>query len=100
MGTGRITIPQQMEMIASKILMLCLVALTMFNLSNGQDSKADCYKECAEVCNQERKRVESEFWGTDFFQFLLDNTIPWNYLETTLAMIGVQVQMLVGVKLI
>ena len=46
--------------------------------SNGEDSKEACYKECAEVCNQERKRVEAAIWGTDFFQYVIDQTIPWD----------------------
>merc|ERR1711973_453032 len=100
-ATGRITIPQQIEMIASKILMLCLVALTMFNLSNGDDSKEACYRECADVCNQERKRVEQAIWGTDFFQYVLDKTIPWDsWVDDDTCYLGVQVLMIAGVKLI
>merc|ERR1711917_127333 len=66
------------EMIASKMLMLCLVALTMFSLSNGE-SKEDCYKQCAGWCNVEKEGVENavgtkdfkqKFYGSDFFKYI------------------------------
>merc|ERR1711974_290001 len=75
----------KIEMIASKMLMLCLVALTMFSLSNGEQSKEDCYKDCAKWGNMEKETVEAavgtadfeqKFWGTDIFQYVLGNELP------------------------
>ena len=51
--------------------------------SNGEQSKEDCYKQCAKFCNQEKDRVKAAFdeftrtlRGTDIFQYVLDNTLP------------------------
>merc|ERR1711973_87019 len=59
------------KMIASKMLMLCLVALTIISLSNGEQSKEDCYKQCATFDEFTRT-----LRGTDIFQYVLDNTLP------------------------
>merc|ERR1711962_1576629 len=74
--------PITTEMIASKMLMLCLVALTIINLSNGEQSKEDCYKPCTEFCNQEKDRVKAAF--DEFTRTLRDTIIFKNVLGTTL----------------